>query len=161
MNTREIEKMGVLCVFCPKGLSTAVWEHGLAEYAKLKAENCDWMGKTLSLAGGTSRRAAAAVRRGPAPRKRKTGMGAGAEPGAFSEGELSEELAVPLEQVGRVIGRQGKTIRRLEAESGASLRVFDAELSRGASDGPARVVISGAADAIAVAKERILAIVSG
>ncbi|KAJ1478203.1 hypothetical protein T484DRAFT_1818468 [Baffinella frigidus] len=65
------------------------------------------------------------------------------------------------DQVGRVIGRQGKTIKRLEAESGASLRVRDAGPGRQEGDaGPAKVVISGDAASVASAKERILALVS-
>jgi magnesium-dependent phosphatase 1 len=36
MNTVEIEKMGVLCAHCPRGLTSRIWENALQEYAKMK-----------------------------------------------------------------------------------------------------------------------------
>jgi magnesium-dependent phosphatase 1 len=38
MNTRDIEQMGVLCVLCPRGLTTSIWQRGLLEFAHMKEE---------------------------------------------------------------------------------------------------------------------------
>ena len=38
INTPDIEQMGVLCVLCPRGLTTPLWERGLEEFTRLKEE---------------------------------------------------------------------------------------------------------------------------
>jgi len=47
-NTNEIEQMGVLCVFCPRGLTTGIWELGINEYAQMKMKKTKFMGRTIS-----------------------------------------------------------------------------------------------------------------
>eukprot|EP00472_Partenskyella_glossopodia_P008980 CAMPEP_0197528950 /NCGR_PEP_ID=MMETSP1318-20131121/26867_1 /TAXON_ID=552666 /ORGANISM="Partenskyella glossopodia, Strain RCC365" /LENGTH=210 /DNA_ID=CAMNT_0043084249 /DNA_START=73 /DNA_END=705 /DNA_ORIENTATION=+ len=47
-NTDEIEKLGVLCVYCPRGLSPEIWNHGVQEYANLKKSKSD-MGRTVGM----------------------------------------------------------------------------------------------------------------
>lgn len=36
MNTVEIERMGVLCAHCPRGLTSGIWDNALKEFAKMK-----------------------------------------------------------------------------------------------------------------------------
>eukprot|EP00466_Bigelowiella_natans_P011417 jgi/Bigna1/89700/estExt_fgenesh1_pg.C_540023 len=47
-NTDEIEKLGVLCVWCPRGLTTEMWERGLNEFSAMKKEKVGFMGKTVA-----------------------------------------------------------------------------------------------------------------
>jgi len=55
-NTDEIERMGVLCVFCPRGMTNDLWELSLKEYAKMKKKKTRFMGKTLSASRASTRR---------------------------------------------------------------------------------------------------------
>ncbi|GAB5365949.1 hypothetical protein AAMO2058_001102300 [Amorphochlora amoebiformis] len=48
-NTDEIEQMGVLCVFNPRGLTTDLWNLGLQEYAAMKKNKESFMGKTIGV----------------------------------------------------------------------------------------------------------------
>ena len=81
------------------------------------------------------------------------GGGGGSRGGGGSGGGASVELDVPVpaEMLGRVIGRGGETIRRLQEESGARIQV-----ERDAN----RVVIRGTADNAQRAKELVLDIVN-
>ena len=36
-NIQEVEKLGVTCVYCPRGMKDGVFRQGLAEYAAMKA----------------------------------------------------------------------------------------------------------------------------
>ena len=85
-----------------------------------------------------------------------SGGGGGASRGGGSGGggggsSVELDVPVPVEMLGRVIGRGGETIRRLQEESGARIQV-----ERDAN----RVVIRGAHDAAHRAKELVLDIVN-
>jgi hypothetical protein len=63
-------------------------------------------------------------------------------------------LDIPVEVVKFVIGKQGATIKALEAESGASLRI----IGRRGGDKPQQLLIKGATDCVAFARGRVEAI---
>ena len=81
------------------------------------------------------------------------GVGGGGSGRGHGGGGASVELdvPVPMEMLGRVIGRGGETIRRLQEESGARIQV-----ERDAN----RVVIRGNSDAATRARELVLDIVN-
>ena len=79
------------------------------------------------------------------------GAGGGRGPGGSAGQSVELDVPVPPDMLGRVIGRGGETIRRLQEESGARIQV-----ERDAN----RVMIRGGADAAQRARELVLDIVN-
>jgi len=76
-------------------------------------------------------------------------------PGSLTApGDSSQRVPVPSELVGRVIGKQGETIAKLERESGARLRILKAE--EGDEDEEFQdLLIRGSSEAVAKAVELV------
>ncbi|KAL5468708.1 hypothetical protein EMCRGX_G029817 [Ephydatia muelleri] len=66
--------------------------------------------------------------------------------------ERSEAIAVPLETVGRIIGKQGSNIQRIQQESG-SIITYDQSFS---GDGMGRFLVRGTEDQIQEARRMLL-----
>lgn len=64
----------------------------------------------------------------------------------------SEAVVVPLETVGRIIGRQGSNIQRIQQESGAAI-TYDQSFS---SNGEGRFLVRGTEDQIQEAKQMLV-----
>jgi len=45
-NTREVSKLGVLCVYCPYGMSEEIWKLGISEYSNRRSKG-DFEGATV------------------------------------------------------------------------------------------------------------------
>eukprot|EP00982_Pelagococcus_subviridis_P003548 26724-Pelagococcus_subviridis.AAC.2 len=79
------------------------------------------------------------------------GGGGGHSGGGRDSNQIEMPVPVPTEMIGRVIGRGGETIRRLQEESGARMQV-ERDLGR--------VMIKGGADECTRAKELVLDILN-
>ena len=48
MNCREIEKIGVLCVHCPRGMTLDLFRFAMTQYDEMKRSGMKWKGRTLT-----------------------------------------------------------------------------------------------------------------
>lgn len=79
---------------------------------------------------------------------------------APTEQDTVERMRIPTTIVGRVVGKGGETIRRLEAESGARIKIFPTpEDQEGATD--QELLIRGSLAAVRLAQEKLEPILEG
>jgi len=75
--------------------------------------------------------------------------------GRLRPGEVSRRISIPADLVGRVIGKGGETIKRLEADSGARLRVLSADDQTADGEEAQELVIQGMPDAVEKAEDLV------